>query len=171
MTDINKICHRCDGQGQVDTGIDESPVTVCNYCNGTGVNPLYQAGLDAAMAQQPKQEHVAYSHTQMKIIAESNYDAGYKKGVKDAHVKQNHSEPVAIVYEVSHNGYLYREVVWKIRPHEFPIGTEIYTTPQQRKPLTDEQIMECAWGLFEDANSVPVRYFARAIEAAHGIKE
>jgi hypothetical protein len=45
------------------------------------------------------------------------------------------------------------------------------TTPQQRKPLTDEQIMECAWGLFEDANSVPVRYFARAIEAAHKIKE
>ena len=43
--------------------------------------------------------------------------------------------------------------------------------PPQRKPLTDEQIMECAWGLFEDANAVPVRYFARAIEAAHGIKE
>jgi len=54
MTDIRKICHCCDGQGQVDTGIDESPVTVCNYCNGTGVNPFYQAGFDAAIAQQRK---------------------------------------------------------------------------------------------------------------------
>ena len=47
------------------------------------------------------------------------------------------------------------------------------TTPPQRKPLTDEQIFACE-------NSVPNEvvsdrnwciYFARAIEAAHGIKE
>ena len=58
--------------------------------------------------------------------------------------KQEQGEPVAIVEEVSHNGYLYREVVWKIRPHELPIGTEIYTTPQQRTwvGLTNEELRQ-----------------------------
>ena len=49
----------------------------------------------------------------------------------------------------------------------------LYTTPPQRKPLTDEQI-------FALENSIPDEvvsdrdwciHFARAIEAAHGIKE
>jgi hypothetical protein len=49
--------------------------------------------------------------------------------------------------------------------------TALYTTPQQRKPLTDEQI-ESVWRVvqtndFHDC----VQPFARAIEAAHGIKE
>jgi hypothetical protein len=48
-----------------------------------------------------------------------------------------------------------------------------YTTPPQRKPLTDEEIFACE-------NSIPDEivsdrdwciHFARAIEAAHGIKE
>ena len=39
------------------------------------------------------------------------------------------------------------------------------TTPQQRKPLTDEQIFLC---VPQDGD---LRSFARAIEAAHGIKE
>ena len=36
MTD-KKYCPRCQGAGQVDTGIMESPVTICNDCNGTGL--------------------------------------------------------------------------------------------------------------------------------------
>jgi hypothetical protein len=40
-----KYCARCQGAGQVDTGIMESPVTICNDCNGTGLAP------------QPKPEH------------------------------------------------------------------------------------------------------------------
>jgi DnaJ-class molecular chaperone len=36
MTD-EKYCSRCQGAGQVDTGIMESPVTICNDCNGTGL--------------------------------------------------------------------------------------------------------------------------------------
>ena len=31
-----KYCKRCQGFGQVDTRIIESPVTICNNCNGTG---------------------------------------------------------------------------------------------------------------------------------------
>jgi len=51
----------------------------------------------------------------------------------------------------------------------------LYTTPQQRKPLTDEQIDEIAdmvanMPLVGIVNDFRTR-FARAIEAAHGIKE
>ena len=47
----------------------------------------------------------------------------------------------------------------------------LYTTPPQRKPLTDEEIAEvyekCEWA----SGYVYWKEFARAIEAAHGIKE
>ena len=41
-------CNICEGRGEVDTGIDESPVTICNSCNGTGI----------AQAAQPPRELV-----------------------------------------------------------------------------------------------------------------
>ena len=43
-----------------------------------------------------------------------------------------------------------------------------YTTPQQRKPLTDDQIYEM---YNEPRSDAEMLEFARAIEAAHGIKE
>ena len=49
----------------------------------------------------------------------------------------------------------------------------LYTTPPQRKPLTDEQIEEIAEGYLVDYR-IPAGCawnFARDIEAAHGIKE
>jgi len=50
----------------------------------------------------------------------------------------------------------------------------LYTTPPQRKPLTDEEMRECAKAM--DAEPLAGGWpelikFARAIEAAHGIKE
>ena len=52
-------------------------------------------------------------------------------------------------------------------------GTPFYTTPPQRKPLTDEEIEKIRteqefdrWGISEGA----FKYAARAVEAAHGIK-
>jgi hypothetical protein len=46
----------------------------------------------------------------------------------------------------------------------------IYTTPPQRKPLTDEEILD-VWKPFE-GNPFTTKYeFARAIERAHGIGE
>ena len=47
-----------------------------------------------------------------------------------------------------------------------PVTLDIYTTPQQRKPLTDEQINEIA----AQGHQRWIE-FAQAIEAAHGIKE
>jgi len=47
----------------------------------------------------------------------------------------------------------------------FEGATPVYTTPPQRKPLTDEQIENIA------NSKLCIYSFARAIEAAHGIKE
>ena len=79
-------------------------------------------------------------------------------------------EPVALVAEVHISRYT---IEWTNGP--LPQGTKLYTTPQ-RKPLTDEHIDEIPFALFEqDQNGISateaLREFARAIEAAHGIKE
>jgi hypothetical protein len=60
---------------------------------------------------------------------------------------------------------------------DFKPSTKIYTTPQQRKPLTFEQVEDCfCEGATAEENGILVSAqwlhdFARAIEAAHGIKE
>jgi len=52
--------------------------------------------------------------------------------------------------------------------HGATYETPLYTTPPQRKPLTDEEI----GAILEGVNAYGTRLytFARAIEAAHGIK-
>ena len=46
----------------------------------------------------------------------------------------------------------------------------LYTTPPQRKPLTDEEINDIAKNYALNNPTTPL-HFARAIEAVHGIKE
>jgi len=88
--------------------------------------------------------------------------------------QQEQGEPVAKVVEVAMlgvNSPAGKQVQMCV---DLPVGTKLYTTPQQRKPLTDEQLTKIWVG---DAYSDDVwiddmlRNFARAIEAAHGIKE
>jgi hypothetical protein len=52
------------------------------------------------------------------------------------------------------------------------VGQPLYTHPQPRKPLTDEQISDL-WCKTSNTDFVTAdtHVFARAIEAAHGIKE
>jgi hypothetical protein len=52
-----------------------------------------------------------------------------------------------------------------------PVPGPLYATPPQRKPLTDEQVISKALHLSGLGTSPDVLQFARAIEAAHGIKE
>ena len=59
---------------------------------------------------------------------------------------------------------------------DIPNGTPLYTSPPaQRKPLTDEQLWENDQIMSLNADlgwhMDTIRMFARAIEAAHGIKE
>ena len=56
-----------------------------------------------------------------------------------------------------------------------PVGTKLYTTPPQRKPLTDEEIQKCYettghYQTLRPQDRFAVLALARAIEAAHGIK-
>ena len=58
------------------------------------------------------------------------------------------------------------------RQFDFKGGEYLYTHPPQRKPLTDEQIDQLVVSeLGLDADADTMHDFARAIEAAHGIKE
>ena len=86
------------------------------------------------------------------------------KRLKEALAKQEHGEPVAWM-DVDGN-------VSDNNDHKcFPIP--LYTTPPQRKPLTDEEIV----AINDKHYIIDYRDFdadiaiARAIEAAHGIKE
>jgi hypothetical protein len=77
--------------------------------------------------------------------------------------KQEQGEPVAWMHKRS----------GRLIGHK-PYGSidewdSLYTTPQQRKPLTDEQIKTIFHELPDDFGIQFSRRFARAIEAAHGI--
>jgi hypothetical protein len=95
--------------------------------------------------------------------------------------EQEQGEPVGVAHLMQEG---FTHCIWS--EYVVPVGTKLYTTPQQRtwvgsgdledsnsylvpsvqrKPLTDEQI-EQMWERTGDYDS-----FARAIEAAHGIKE
>ena len=95
--------------------------------------------------------------------------------------KQEQGEPVAYMYPDDLERMQTSEsfcTVFSVKvgsPDKGLSTVELYTTPQQRKPLTDEQIMALLVEL-----CVPTKYegvtetftaVVRAIEAAHGIKE
>ena len=89
--------------------------------------------------------------------------------IKEA-LAQPEQEPVAVVVAAefedgSHAGH---RLEWRGRneANDFPEGTAFYTTPPQRKPLTDQQIVDLCDGTLTTWEQVRI---ARAIEAAHGI--
>lgn len=81
-------------------------------------------------------------------------------------------EPVA-VWELFDDGWdSIADPEWM---ESLPVGTKLYTHPPQRKPLTDEELIQC----FRATNTREpleegwpgLERFARAIEQAHGIKQ
>ena len=93
---------------------------------------------------QPEQEPVAW---QVMVEDEAMKEFSIKDMAHDWCVRQ----------KLSGSSYAY----W-IRP--------LYTTPPQRKPLTDEEIEEVFFDMGQFAK-IDLKAFARAIEAAHGIGE
>lgn len=83
--------------------------------------------------------------------------------------KEPEQEPVAWMYEVN-NAHTCLDL-FEPPDDAYDEGTlhPLYTTPPQRKPLTDEEINEFFQGM--EPNNGFWLSFARAIEAAHGIKE
>ena len=95
------------------------------------------------------------------------------EGCEEVHpeCRKPEQEPVARVYLFEPNGR--PRVAWD-NANGIKIGDKLYTSPPQRKPLTDGEIMDnwlkVMWAV-GDRNKLPIPEFARAIEAAHGIKE
>ena len=86
--------------------------------------------------------------------------------------EREQDKPVALVTGVYGGRFTYAPIKASV---VLTVGTALYTRPQPRKPLTDEQIDEIAdtvanMPLVGIVNDFRTR-FARAIEAAHGIKE
>ena len=82
-------------------------------------------------------------------------------------------EPVAWLYQYKPAGtrFVTLEMASAIN-HQQVRETPLYTSPPaQRKPLTDEEIENIQFATTGDNHIDRARNFARAIEAAHGIKE
>jgi len=92
--------------------------------------------------------------------------------IEEALAKQEQCEPVMRVrIEKAKSGGLIGHVWW-IDDSLVEGMHDLYTTPQQRKPLTDEQIADIVIEM--NGNEPPALFWkdlTRAIEAAHGIKE
>ena len=103
---------------------------------------------------------------------EAHADIGIKSdkaitAIKEA-LAQPEQQPVA---KVCHD--LDGHIGWNPNLLQLPNeGTPLYTTPPQRKPLTDEEIIDkTRWFCVDMRWPSTVLDIARAIEAAHGIKE
>ena len=85
-------------------------------------------------------------------------------------------EPVAWMFQhdetgrmnyVSNDGIHNPTMFLEMNPR-YALVCPLYTTPPQRKPLTDEQIDELSRTMVKGSKSV--NWLCRAIEVAHGIK-
>jgi len=99
------------------------------------------------------------------------YMSGFHDG-KNKYAPQPEQEPVAMRYDFDGYGWLYIDngsgSNWK---EKIKNAEPLYTTPPQRKPLTDEQIEKIIVANLETWNSKSaMASFVRAIESAHGIK-
>jgi hypothetical protein len=125
--------------------------------DGTGLNtkPSFDASLDAITALRA-------------ALAEPEYPQGQAStdvGVPVYVVKK--AEPVAWIYSQGTAKVASLNHVPGVR------ATPLYTAPPQRKPLTDDEIKAVIQSIDPGEQYLPkaLRQFARAIEAAHGIKE
>jgi len=94
--------------------------------------------------------------------------------VNELEAKQEQGEPVAVLFQ---DGSIVKMNDLEFVPEKSGQRVQmLYTTPQQRKPLTDEEIRKW-WARdndLEDCDMCKIDDFVkvvRAIEAAHGIKE
>ena len=87
--------------------------------------------------------------------------------IKEA-LAQPEQEPLACVGPW-HDGRL--TLIPRYSHQTFERDQPLYTTPPQRKPLTDEEIDRINLVCPPTQQGRTYRAFARAIEAAHGIKE
>jgi hypothetical protein len=178
------LCKRCGrGEAQLETPCDKPKH--CEYCK-RGLKTMCLCGLN------PKQEQgkpVAWMHKETALLRKeinkpkgSDWDADHWIPLyTKPQPKQEHGEPVSweSVLGAVARGWCYEENANKTMDSELAVAIAkevhaLYTTPQQRKPLTDEQIKSIAY----DCNALPeaitdetLIIFARALWVIYGIKE
>jgi hypothetical protein len=141
---------------------------------------VYMAAWDEAPTPPQPERYITDAMKVRQAVAQALLDDVYAEELEQPEAKQSGTisitTPAPIAY-LCENATGHKYFRWK-KPSNVYKPIPLYTTPPQRKPLTDEQIAEM-WleilgstppsGIHEDGLQ-PWR-FARAIEAAHGIKE
>jgi hypothetical protein len=84
-------------------------------------------------------------------------------------LEQPAQEPVAWMFQ-SGDKFGWRDEIQFEKPPNHPVFRNVVALLPQRKPLTDEQI-DALWQEWKDAVCLDHKTWAKAIEAAHGIKE
>jgi hypothetical protein len=114
-------------------------------------------------------EALENSGTDMHDIVQYQFEIKAIKALEEALAKQEQGEPVAWIEH--HKGG--DNLNWEEVNHPYAKATPLYTTPQQRKPLTDEQLQAICNSLSRqdgwDGDGWDLA-LKEAIEAAHGIK-
>ena len=118
---------------------------------------------------QPEQ----YTTDAMKVrqaVAQALHDDVYAEELEQPEAKQSGTISITMPAPVAYlceNAVGHKYFRWK-KPSSTYKPIPLYTTPPQRKPLSEEEI----GAILEDVNAYGTRLytFARAIEAAHGIK-
>ena len=118
---------------------------------------------------QPEQ----YTTDAMKVrqaVAQALHDDVYAEELEQPEAKQSGTISITMPAPVAYlceNAVGHKYFRWK-KPSSTYKPIPLYTTPPQRKPLTDEEI----GAILEGVNAYGTRLytFARAIEAAHNIK-
>jgi hypothetical protein len=138
------------------------------------VAKLAQAAIKEALAQ-PEQ----YTTDAMKVrqaVAQALHDDVYAEELEQPEAKQSGTISITMPAPVAYlceNAVGHKYFRWK-KPSSTYKPIPLYTTPPQRKPMTDEEIqyaLESAFlGSDEKRNWQDDLRVARAIEAAHGIK-
>ena len=137
------------------------------------VAKLAQAAIKEALAQ-PEQEPVAcvVPHGATMRLEWASVDAAHNAKIGPLYTtppQRKEPDPVVWMYQdKSTHEVRFQKHMRGFVDHGATYETPLYTTPPQRKPLTDEEI----GAILEGVNAYGTRLytFARAIEAAHGIK-
>ena len=114
--------------------------------------------LREALAEQPAPSQYGSPELQAMIVARAME--------KNAAEQPAQQEPVAWIDEYGNAFPLAAKQYSIVGKHWKPL----YTSPQPIKPLTDEEILSVARNHYNPHERAEIS-FARAIEAAHGIKE
>ena len=168
------------------TETDDYPDIEVEVLNGASLQPSMSpvnVYTTPPQPKEPEQEPVAVvetiggypdesAHVAKWLVPYKSLKAGDKLYTTPPQPKEPEQEPVAHVCVFPLRGdefFPQTRIEWK---NGRPVAGPLYTTPPQRKPLTDEFLRKLhhidQFGLFCDYDDF--EQISRAIEAAHGIK-